>query len=153
VSSSAATSTTSAPRQRGAAKQATTCRDNQALLRSSQSQGQPLGHSTCRQGGKLAKLNYTNINKMLDRRQALNKKGTLTDGEIKSLVKDWHNRRSEEELNHVSIKMEMKAMEKKLIKYNVERLGNIPLEREDGTMRVLVSQMGGCASMEMQDIK
>ncbi len=47
----------------------------------------------------------------------------------------------------------MKAMEKKLTKYNVERLGNIPLEREDGAMRVLVSQMGGCASMENQETK
>jgi hypothetical protein len=83
----------------------------------------------------------------------LNKKGTSTNGEIISLVKDWHNRRSEEELNHVSVKMEMKAMEKKIIKYNVEELENIPLEREDGTIRVLVSQLGGCASMETRDIK
>ncbi len=69
------------------------------------------------------------------------------------MVKDWHDRRSEEELNHVSVEMEMKAMEKKLTKYNVDRLGNIPLEREDGTMRVLVSQMGGCASMETRKMK
>ncbi len=60
------------------------------------------------------------IKKILDRQQALNKKGILTDGEIKSLVKDWHDRRPEEELNHVSAEMEMKAMEKKLTKYNVE---------------------------------
>jgi hypothetical protein len=86
ASSSAANSTTSAARQRGAAKQATTYRDDQALLRSFQSQGQPLGHSMCRQGGKLAKLIYMDIKKMLDRRQALNKKGTLTNGEIISLV-------------------------------------------------------------------
>ena len=39
------------------------------------------------------------------------------------------------------------------MKYNVEQLGDIPLEREDGTMRVLISQMGGCASMETQEIK
>jgi hypothetical protein len=74
----------------------------------------------CGQGGYLAKLNYMDIKKILDRRQALNKKGTLTDGKIKSLVNDWHDRRSEEELNHVSVEMEMKAMEKKLTKYNVE---------------------------------
>jgi hypothetical protein len=78
----------------------------------------------------------------------LNKKGTLTDGEIKSLVRDWHDRRTEEELNHVMVKMEMKEVEKKLAKYNVARLGDIPLERDDDTMRVLVSQMGGCASRE-----
>jgi hypothetical protein len=47
----------------------------------------------------------------------------------------------------------MKAMEKKLAKYNVARLGDIPLERGDSTMRVLVSQMGGCASRETREIK
>jgi hypothetical protein len=49
--------------------------------------------------------------------------------------------------------MEMKATEKKLTKYNVAQLGDIPLERDDGTMRVLVSQMGGCASRETREIK
>ncbi len=50
---------------------------------------------------------------MLDRGQALNKKGTLMDGEIKSLVKEWHNKRAEENLNALTAAMEMKAMEKK----------------------------------------
>ncbi len=77
---------------------------------------------------------------MLDRRQALNKKGTLMDGEIKSLVvKEWHNKRAEEDLNALTVLMEMKTMEKKLMKYNVEQLGEMTIEREDGTMRVLVS--------------
>ena len=90
---------------------------------------------------------------MLDRQQALRKKGSLTDGEIKSLVKEWHDTRTEAELNSDTVKMEMMAMAKKLSRYNVERLGNMPTEREDGTMRVLVSQMGGCASMETREIK
>jgi hypothetical protein len=64
------------------------------------------------------------IKKMLNRGQALNKKGTLTDGEIKHLVRTWHNSRLEEELNHVTIEIEMKAMEEKLIKYNVEQTGD-----------------------------
>ncbi len=89
---------------------------------------------------------------MLDRQQVLNKKGTLTDGEIKLLVKEWHNKRAEEDLNALMVLMEMKAMEKKLMIYNVEQLGEMPIKREDGTMRVLVSQMGGCASMEMRVI-
>jgi hypothetical protein len=93
------------------------------------------------------------IKKMLDRRQVLSKEGTLTNGEIKLLVKEWHDRRTEAELNHLSVEMEMKAMEKKLTKYNVEQLGEMPIEREDGTMRVLFSQMGGCASMETREIK
>ncbi len=53
----------------------------------------------------------------------------------------------------MAIETKMKATEKKLTKYNVEQLGDIPLEKEDGTIRVLVSQMGGCASLETQEIK
>jgi hypothetical protein len=104
-------------------------------------------------GGYLAKLSCMDIKKMLDRRQVLNKKGTLTDGEIKSLVTEWHDRKTEEELNHISVEMEMKAMEKKLTKSNVEQLGGMPTEKEDGTIRVLVGQMGGWASMETREIK
>jgi hypothetical protein len=90
---------------------------------------------------------------MLDQCQVLNKKGTLTDGDIKSLVREWEDRRTEKELNHMTVEMEMKAMEKNLAKYNVARLGNIPLKKDDGTMRALVSQMGGCTSREIQEIK
>ncbi len=63
----------------------------------------------------------------------------LTDGEIKLLVKEWHDKRSEEEFNALTVAIEVKAMEKKLAKYNVEQLGEISIKKEDGTMRVLVS--------------
>ncbi len=56
----------------------------------------------CGQVGQLAKLNCMDIKKMLDRQQALYKKGILTDGEMKSLVREWHDNRTEEELNHVT---------------------------------------------------
>jgi hypothetical protein len=69
------------------------------------------------------------------------------------LVKEWHDNRPEEEINTLTVAMKVKAMEKKLEKYNVEQLGELPIEMEDGTMRVLVNQMGGCASMEMREIK
>jgi hypothetical protein len=82
------------------------------------------------------------IKQMLDRQQAFNQKGTLTDREIKLLVKEWHDKRLEEELTALTVVMEIKAMEKKLAKYNMEQLGEIPIERDDGTMRVLVSHMG-----------
>jgi hypothetical protein len=104
----------------------------------------------CERGGYIARLNYIDIKNMLDRRKVSNKEGTLTEGEIKLLVRKWQHRRAEEEMNHVTVEMEMRAMEKKLAKYNVARLGDIPLERDDGTMRVLVSQMGGCASREIR---
>ncbi len=87
---------------------------------------------------------------MLDRQQAFNKKGTLTDGEIKSLVNEWHDKRSEEELNALTVAMEINAMEKKLAKYNVKQLGEIPIKIEDSTMRVLVSQMGSAQAWKQE---
>jgi hypothetical protein len=47
----------------------------------------------------------------------------------------------------------MEAMQKKIERCNVAQLGDIPMEREDGTMRILVCQMGGCASVETRGIK
>jgi hypothetical protein len=103
--------------------------------------------------GKLAKLNYMDIKQMLDRQIVPNVKGTLTDGEIRSLVKERHNQRTEDELNSTTVEMELKAMEKKLGTYNVEQLGDIPVEREDKTMRIMVCQMGGCMSEESREFK
>jgi hypothetical protein len=87
---------------------------------------------------KCAKLNYMDIKQMLDRRVVQNKKGTLTEGEIRSLVKEWHDQRTEDKLNSATVEMKLKAMEKKLRTYNVEQLGDIPVKREDGTMRIMV---------------
>ncbi len=69
------------------------------------------------------------------------------------LVKDWHDRRTEGNLNQAIADQEMKAMEAKLAKYNVDWLGEIPLERADGTMRIMVCQMGGCMAKEVREIK
>ncbi len=43
------------------------------------------------------------IKNMSDRQQAFNKKGTLTDGEIKPLVKEWHDERAEEDLSALTV--------------------------------------------------
>jgi hypothetical protein len=69
------------------------------------------------------------------------------------LVKDWHDRHLEGDLRQETIEMETKSMEKKLRKYNVEQLGEMPLEQEDRTMQILVCQMGGCASAEAREFK
>ena len=35
----------------------------------------------------------------------------------------------------------------------MDQLGEIPIEREDGTMRIMVCQMGGCVGKEVREIK
>ncbi len=47
----------------------------------------------------------------------------------------------------------MSTMQQKIQRYNIEQLGEIPVARKDGTMRVLVCQMGGCTSAEVREIK
>ncbi len=44
-------------------------------------------------------------------------------------------------------------MQKKIERYSIAQLGDIPMEQEDGTMRILVCQMGGCASINTRGIK
>ena len=98
-------------------------------------------------------MNYLDIKQILDRKAVLNKKGTLSAQEIKLLIKEWHNTRTEADLNEEMVRMEMKALESKIRKYNVPQLGDIPEEREDGNIRILVCQMGGCVSKEIREVK
>ncbi len=153
TSSTAAQRSTSTPRRRGAAKQATTCREEQDLLRSFQQPGQSIGQLIHGSKGKLAKLNYMDIKLLLDRQILKNKRGSLSEKVIQTLVKDWHNRRSEGDLRQETIEMEIKAMEKKLRRYNVEQLGEMPSDQENGTMQILVCQIGGCASKKARELK
>ncbi len=115
----------------------------------------PVGRNTysCSSEGTLVKLNYLDITKLMDRWSAQQKKGKLTDAEIKGLIKEWYDRRTEGNLNKAVIDQEIQAMEAKLAKYNIEQLGEIPIKREDGTMQVLGCQMGGCAGKKVQQIK
>jgi hypothetical protein len=108
---------------------------------------------SCSSRGTLAKLHYLEIKILMDRQSAQQKKGKLTDAETKGLKKEWYARRTEGDLNKAVINWKMRAMEAKLAKYNVEQLGEIPNEREDGTMRIMVCQMGGCAFKKVRQIK
>ena len=58
-------------------------------------------------GGILARFNYLEIKKLMDRWTAKQNKGKLTDVEIKGLVKEWYDRRMEGDLNKVVIIQEM----------------------------------------------
>jgi hypothetical protein len=107
----------------------------------------------CARKGNLAKLNFIQIKQLIDRKVIENKQGTLTQREIQNLVQELHDRQQESKLEQGTAEREMDAMQKRIQHYNVEQLGSIPTEREDGTMRISVCQMGGCASVEMREKK
>jgi len=76
----------------------------------------PVGHNRDSSGQSLAILNYLEIKQIMDRRSTQQKKGKLTDADIKGLVNEWHNQRREGELNKVVVDREMKTIEAKLEK-------------------------------------
>jgi hypothetical protein len=116
--------------------------------------GAPYRKNLCNRKGDITlTINYLDIKQILDKKSAMCNKGALSDQEIKLLVKEWHNTRMESELNEAMVRMEMKAMESKIRKYNVPQLGEIPNKRDNGNIRILVCQMGGCASKEIREIK
>jgi hypothetical protein len=107
----------------------------------------------CARKGNLMKLNCMQIKQLIDRMVIEIKRGTLTQREIQNLVQELHNHQQESKLEHGTAEREIGAMQKKIQCYKVEQLGSIPTEREDGTMRILVCQMGGCTSVETRVIK
>jgi hypothetical protein len=85
--------------------------------------GAPVGHIRESRDKSLATLNYLEIKQLMDRRSTQHKQGKLTDAEIKGLVKDWHDQRKEGDLNKAVVEREMKTMEAKLERYNVDSWG------------------------------
>jgi hypothetical protein len=75
--------------------------------------GQPLGQQdiACFRKRK-SQLNYMDIRKIMDKRLAQQKKGLLTDAEIKKLVTEWQDERGEEDLKQATIDREVRAMDK-----------------------------------------
>jgi hypothetical protein len=93
------------------------------------------------------------IRKIMNRHSVQQKKGLLSDAEIQKLVMEWKDLRGEVELDQAKIDRGVKTMEAKLNKYNVQALGEIPTQRNDGAFRVLVCQMGGCLGKEVRELK
>jgi hypothetical protein len=112
--------------------------------------GGALGHSMYASRGSLAKVNYLDIKHLLD---SQNKRGTLTSREVKLLVQEIHDRHQEDELRQGTVDAGMSTMQQKIHKYNIKQLGDVPTSREDGMMRILVSQMGGCTSAVIRELK
>jgi hypothetical protein len=93
------------------------------------------------------------IRKIMDRRAVQQKKGLLSDAEIQKLVLEGKDVRGEVELDQATIDREVKTMEAKLNKYNVQALGETPTQRDNGAFRILVCQMGGCSGKEVRELK
>ena len=119
-------------RRRGSARRATTRRVGQLLssAQTLQQRGQEENKSrnnNINNNREHTGINYIEIKKLIERQQLLNKKGKLTECEIKSLVDKWYNQQEENDnINQEEIEREKQSLQKAGDKYNVEQLGDIP---------------------------
>ena len=89
----------------------------------------------------------------MDRQLVQQKKGLLTDHEIKKIVKHWEDNSIEEDLDPQVIQKKIKKLERKFMKFNVSLLGSLPEEKEDGTCRVVYCQFNNYSSREVCQVK
>ena len=81
------------------------------------------------------------------------KRRTLTDVEVRAVVDQWMDNRSEEELNQEVVKKEIQKLEKKLARYNVPPVGSINEDKGEGTCRILYSQLNNASTRAVREIK
>ena len=89
----------------------------------------------------------------MERRSVQLKRGLLTDADIRKLITEQLDGRRESELDQATVDREIQMMARKMDKYNVPPQGDIPTQRDDGSFRILVCQMGGCAGREIREQK
>ena len=103
-------------------------------------------------GHKIPRLSYTDVKTIMERRLA-NIRGGISEEEIAKVIKEWEDERTEEELDPEIVKREIKKLAEKFERYNVPALGDLPVEREDGTFRIMHTQLNSASSKEVRDIK
>ena len=89
----------------------------------------------------------------MDKKLAMQKKGILTDQEIRKIVDKWKDEREEEELDPKIIEKEVERLKKKFQQYNVPWVGHIPEGREDGNCRIMYCQLNSCSGKEIRELK
>ena len=70
-------------------------------------------HGMIRHNYKISRMSYEDIRSIMEKKQAMQKKGTLTDQEIKKIVDKWKDDREEDELDPKVVEREVKRLEKK----------------------------------------
>ena len=68
-------------------------------------------------GYKIPRLSYTNVKTIMERRLA-SIRGGILDEEIAKVVKEWEDKRKEEDLDPEIVRREVKKLSGKFVHYN-----------------------------------
>ena len=98
-------------------------------------------------------MSYEDIRGYMNQKLNQGKRKTLTENEVKAVVDQWTDERSEEELNQEVVQKEIRKLETKLKKYNVPHVGGMEEDKEEGRCRILYNQMNNASTNFVRDIK
>ncbi len=73
---------------------------------------------------------------LMEKKLAMQKKGLLSDQEIRRIVDKWKDKREEDNLDPGVVEREVKILEKKFKQHNVPWIGHITEERDDRNFRI-----------------
>ena len=77
-------------------------------------------------------MSYEDIRGYMNQKLNHGRRKTLTENKVKSVVDQWTDDRSEEELNQEVVQKEIRKLETKLKKYNVPHVGGMEEDKEEG---------------------
>ena len=98
-------------------------------------------------------MSYDEIREHMSRKLKNGKRRTLTEVEVKAVVDQWMDNRSEEELDQQVVKHEIQKLEKKLARYNVPPVGGINENKGEGKCRILYSQLNNASTRAVREVK
>ena len=98
-------------------------------------------------------MSYEEIREHMSKKLNNGKRRTLTEVEVRAVVDQWMDNRSEEELNQEVVKKEIQKLERKLARYNVPPVGSINEDKGEGTCRILYSQLNNASTRAVREIK
>ena len=102
---------------------------------------------------QIPRMSYDEIREHMSKKLNNGKRRTLTEGEVKAVVDQWKDNRSEEELNQEVVRKEIQKLEKKLARYNVPPVGSMNEDKGEGTCRILYSQLNNASTRAVREIK
>ena len=102
---------------------------------------------------QIPSMPYEEMREHMSRKLENGKRRTLTEVEVKAVVDQWIDNRSEEELDQQVVKKEIQNLERKLARYNVPPVGYVNDDKGEGICRILYSQLNNTSTRVMRDIK
>ena len=91
-------------------------------------------------------MSYEDIRGHMERKLGNGKRKTLTEHEVKAVVDQWTDNRSEEELSEEVVRKKTRKLESKLERYNAPPVGSMEEDKDEGRCRVLYNQMNNAST-------